>query len=80
MIPATIDSVTLENGQVKVKWTGVSGMAYRVSFADALGGPWLEIPETVSSGTNSFEFSDDGSLTGGLQSPRFYRVDQLPTP
>jgi subtilisin-like proprotein convertase family protein/subtilisin family serine protease len=80
VIPATIDSVTLENGQVKVKWTGVSGMAYRVSFADALVGPWLEIPETVSSGTNSFEFSDDGSLTGGLQSPRFYRVEQLPTP
>ena len=78
--PATIDSVTLENGQVKVRWTGVLGMAYRVSYADALTGPWVEIPETVSSGTESFEFSDDGTLTGGLHSPRFYRVEQLSTP
>ncbi len=78
--PAEIDSVSFEGGQIKVRWTGIAGLVYRVSYADSLAGPWNEIPENILSETESFEFSDDGSLTGGLVSPRFYRVDLLPTP
>jgi hypothetical protein len=77
---ASIDSVSFEDGQITVRWSGSSGLAYRVSYANSLVGPWVEIPEVIFSDTESFEFIDDGSLTGGLLSPRFYRVDLLSTP
>jgi len=78
--PANIDSVSFANGQITVRWSGMSGLAYRISFANSLLGPWSDIPQVIISETDSFEFVDDGSLTGGLLSPRFYRVNLLPMP
>ena len=78
--PANIDSVSFANGQITVRWSGMSGLAYRISFANSLLGPWNDIPQVITSETDSFEFVDDGSLTGGLLSPRFYRVNLLPMP
>jgi len=78
--PASIDSVQWVDGQVEVQWTGLPGRVYRVSYADSLLGPWQEIDQSVTSDTASFVFSDDGTQTGGLGSPRFYRVVLLPVP
>jgi len=39
---------------------------------------WNTFTNIVTSTNNSYSFIDDGSQTGGLKSPRFYRLFSLP--
>jgi subtilisin-like proprotein convertase family protein len=75
-----IDHVALDAGQVKLQWMAEPGSVCLISYADSLLGPWTNIPDKMTSSTGSYEFIDDGSMTGGLVSPRFYRVHLISSP
>ena len=39
---------------------------------------WHEIPGSVTSSNGTFLFLDNGTNSGGLLTPRFYRLRQVP--
>jgi hypothetical protein len=76
------------NGNPAIMWHSVGGRRYRVEYSNG-SGSGLEFREVVRSqaaetdpapeGSASFQtFVDDGTLTGGASSSRFYRVREVP--
>jgi hypothetical protein len=55
-------------------WSAEPGEEFGVEYSEGPAGPWTEIPQTFTSETGEFSFTDDGSGTGGLSSRRFYRL------
>jgi hypothetical protein len=55
-----VDSVTLENGQVVIRWTGTSVLQY----APSVLGPWDDVPNA----------SSPFPINPGLKPVEFYRL------
>jgi subtilisin-like proprotein convertase family protein len=76
--PGPVVTVTISVTGVLLEWDGPVNAQYQVQWAPALGAPWTTLPNIITSTTGHFSFVDDGSLTGGFDATRFYRVVQLP--
>ena len=63
---------------LNLKWSAPAGQNFKVQYSNVLPAVWQTIPTVISSGTGQFEFNDDGSLTGGPNAQRFYRLIQVP--
>ena len=77
LLPPTISSVQVTPGGVVLTWFGPVSATYHVQWTDALAPlplTWGTVPAPITSTNGIFTFTDDGSLTGGLNSPRFYRL------
>jgi hypothetical protein len=59
-----------------LKWFADPSEQFSVQYTDDLNGPWNAIPASVVSDTGEFSFTDDGTVTGGLPTHRFYRLLQ----
>lgn len=68
-------------GGVTLRWTAPANLTFQVQYATGIAAdgtvPWITIPGTVTSATTAYQFTDDGSLTGGLGGFKLYRVVQV---
>ncbi|HXG46014.1 MAG TPA: hypothetical protein VNO52_00185, partial [Methylomirabilota bacterium] len=56
-------------------WTAPTNLQFAVQWADAPDtNTWRFYPRRITSTNGLFQFTDDGSRTGGLGAQRFYRV------
>lgn len=66
-----------EPNQVRLSWQGPSGYEYEVHWSPTVQPPiWSPFPSVITSASGWFYFTDDGSVPGGPQQTRFYRVVQ----
>jgi subtilisin-like proprotein convertase family protein len=73
--PPTIGSIIHTNNTVELRWSGPTYASYRVQWTPTLIPPtWNTFTNVVTSATGQFIFVDDGTQTGGLNSPRYYRL------
>ncbi len=73
---AVSKSLSFGPGGASFSWSASSSATFAVLYAEDPAGPWIELPAIISSATGEFSFTDDGTLTGGLPSHRFYRIRQ----
>lgn len=79
-VPVTINftSLVFTGTSFVLTWTAPPFRLFQVQYTYLLPPTWNTIPGIVSSPTGTYTFTDDGTQTGGLNSPRFYRLIQLP--
>ena len=58
----------------KLAWSGPPGQHFTVEYSTAFPPVWQSVPGGVTSPTGDYSFTDDGTLTGGLSTNRFYRI------
>ena len=64
---------------VQLQWTARTNSQFQVQWSPSLAPPaWTTFPGIVVSPTGAFSFLDDGSLTSGLDTTRFYRLVVVP--
>ena len=61
-------------GGFTLEWVDGPGTEFAIEYANDPAGPWIGVPQTFTSQTGQFLFTDDGTLTGGLAPQRFYRL------
>jgi hypothetical protein len=76
---ALIRQIQIADSGVLLRWVADAGSCFQVQWTDRLeGGFWSTFADLVTSETGEFSYLDDGSQTGGLTQPRFYRLYRLP--
>jgi hypothetical protein len=81
LVPAlpSIDSIVELTNAFLLQWTSTTNTQFSVQWSGSLSPTtWHEIPGTITSSNGTFLFLDNGTNSGGLPSPRFYRLRQLP--
>jgi len=74
-----ITSITRSTNGVLLQWTAAANSRFNVQWTPALAPPaWNTFTNLVTSTNTFYSFLDDGSQSGGLGPPRFYRLLQLP--
>jgi len=77
--PVAISRIAVEANGVYLEWTASVRDQFQVQWTPSLSPPdWTPFAEVLTSVNGTFEFRDDGSQTGGLSSPRYYRLRRLP--
>jgi subtilisin family serine protease/subtilisin-like proprotein convertase family protein len=77
--PVLISSITLGTNGVLLQWLAPSNSQFQAQWTPALAPATWSAFTNVLTGTNSvFWFLDDGSQSGDLTGPRYYRLQQLP--
>jgi subtilisin-like proprotein convertase family protein len=61
---------------MSMSWSAAPGSEFKVLYTSDPAGPWTEVPKTFTAENGQFSFIDDGSLTGGLPTQRFYKIEQ----
>jgi hypothetical protein len=79
LLPVKITSISKGPGGVLLQWTGPISSRFQVQWSSTISPAiWNTFTGVVTSPNGQFSFLDDGSQTGGLGGPRFYRLVQLP--
>lgn len=73
-----ISNITYSPTGVVLNWTGPTTARYQVQWSSTLPPVWNTFTGTVTSTTGNFTYTDDGSQSGGLTGPRYYRLILLP--
>ena len=73
----SIGSVTVTNNTVQLQWVAPTYEIFQVQWSSNLFF-WNAFTNVISSLNGTFNFTDDGSQTGGLGPYRFYRLLLLP--
>ncbi len=77
--PITLNpSVTVTPVSVTLSWTADPGLSFQVEYSSSVIGPWTAVTKVITSSSGSYNFTDDGSQTGGVGVVRFYRVVLIP--
>jgi hypothetical protein len=77
--PVNITSITSDTSGVLLHWLAPSNSQFQVEWTLSLAPPaWTDFSNILSSTNDVFSFLDDGSQSGGLGGPRYYRLRQLP--
>jgi hypothetical protein len=77
--PVRIGSIQVATNGVSLRWAGPTNGQFIVQWTPSLTSPlWSAFTNTVTSTTGDFSFLDDGSETGDLAGPRYYRLQQAP--
>lgn len=75
----SIDGITFATNGVLLHWLAPTNSQFRVQWTPSLAPPaWDTFTDIVTSTNGAFEFLDDGSQTGGFDSPRCYRLERVP--
>jgi len=64
--------------QVSFAWTAPANFSYQVDYATHLPGGWTTLPMVINSSSHQFNFTDDGSNSGGLVTNKYYRLRSYP--
>jgi hypothetical protein len=76
-----ITSIAKTGSGVQLNWAGDPNAKYNIEWSPTLNPPaWSTIPGTVTTtnGAGLFQYTDDGSQTGGSNGTKFYRLNQVP--
>ena len=79
LVPAlpAITSIVRTSKGFLLQWLGTTNSQFSVQWTPSLAPAlWHALPGTVTSSNGTFVFLDSGSASGGLASPRFYRLLQ----
>jgi hypothetical protein len=77
--PIVINNITVTPGGVVLTWNAPASARFNVQWTPTLvPAVWTSFTNTITSLTGVFQFTDDGTQTGGLGGPRYYRLLQLP--
>jgi len=64
---------------VLLEWSTSASNHFQVQWAASLDPPvWNTFTNILTPTNGSASFCDDGSQCGGLDGPRYYRLEQLP--
>ncbi|NOS70104.1 MAG: S8 family serine peptidase [Verrucomicrobia bacterium] len=77
--PIVINNITVTPGAVVLRWTAPASASFNVQWTPTLvPTAWTSFTNIITSPTGLFQFTDDGTQTGGLGGTRYYRLLQLP--
>ena len=77
--PFLITNVALGANGVLLEWAAPTSAQFQVQWTPSLApSAWTSFTNVVTSTTGAFSFLDDGSQSGGLAAPRYYRLQQWP--
>ena len=79
-VPAIrISGITRDTNGVRLRWRAPSNSQFQVQWTASLAPPaWNTFPNLIASTNGACSFLDDGSQSGGLDGPRYYRLQQSP--
>ena len=72
------DSITVTATEIVLRWSAPAGMRFTVQYSTQIPPQWVPFPGTVTSTTGSYEFTDDGSFSGGTTGFPIYQVLAAP--
>ncbi|MCX7721713.1 MAG: hypothetical protein N2379_01455, partial [Verrucomicrobiae bacterium] len=73
--PVVIERITRTAQGIELYWRAQPGSRFQVEWTGNLSvAGWNRFTNVVTSTSGSFQFTDDGSQTGGLGHARFYRL------
>jgi hypothetical protein len=77
--PVSINKIERSTNGVHLHWVSFVSSRFQVEWSPFLNpSSWNAFTNIIAPANGSFDFIDDGSQSGGLQEPRFYRLRQLP--
>jgi subtilisin family serine protease/subtilisin-like proprotein convertase family protein len=77
--PVSITSITVDTNGVRLQWLAPTNSQFQAQWTPSLTPPtWASFTNTLTSTDGAFSFFDDGSQSGGLTGPRYYRLKQFP--
>jgi subtilisin-like proprotein convertase family protein len=77
--PLRITSITLGASGVLLQCIAPINTQYQAQWTPSLApSAWTSFTNLLTSTNGAFSFLDDGSQSGGLAAPRYYRLQQLP--
>jgi subtilisin-like proprotein convertase family protein len=77
--PVRITSITSNTNGVLLQWLGPTNSQFQAQWTLSLAPPaWTNFTNILTFTNGVFSFLDDGSQSGGLAGPRYYRFKQLP--
>jgi hypothetical protein len=77
--PLRVTSITLGASGVLLQCIAPIDTQYQAQWTPSLAPPsWTAFTNLLTSTNGAFSFLDDGSQSGGLAAPRYYRLQQLP--
>jgi subtilisin-like proprotein convertase family protein len=79
IVPVRITSIGVSTNGVLLAWTTPASNQCQVQWTASLVPPaWNTLTNMITQTNGAASFLDDGSQTGGLGGPRYYRLVQLP--
>jgi hypothetical protein len=69
--PAT---VVMTKSSVTFSWTAPTAESFQVDYSSNLLAGWTTITNVITSTNGTFNFTDDGTYSGGLGNTKFYRL------
>jgi subtilisin family serine protease/subtilisin-like proprotein convertase family protein len=77
--PVQISSISMSTNGVFLAWSTPTSNRFRVQWTASLEPPtWSTFTNVLMPSNGAAAFLDDGSESGGLDGPRYYRLQQLP--
>jgi len=77
--PTMLTGLSFGTNVFSWQWTADPSLRFGVEWTEVFVPPyWQPFPAAVTSTNGTFLFIDDGSLTGGFDPARFYRIQVLP--
>jgi hypothetical protein len=77
--PVRITSIFSDTNGVLLQWLAPTNSRFQAQWTPSLAPPaWTNFSNTLTSTNGAFSFLDDGSQSGDLVGPRYYRLKQLP--
>jgi hypothetical protein len=77
-VPPQIADIEVAGTGVLLRWTGLANARYQVFYSDTVPMVWRPAGLPTTSTTTAFQFTDDGTQTGGFSAFRIYRIEMLP--
>ena len=75
--PFSIASITLDTNGVLLQWAAPTTCPFQAQWTPSLTPPaWTSFTNILTSTDGTFSFLDDGTQSGGLAGPRYYRLKQ----
>jgi hypothetical protein len=77
--PVAITSITVAPGGVTLGWVAATNSRWQVQWTpELMPASWLAFTNVITSTNGQFNFTDDGSQSGGLGPTRYYRLLSVP--
>ena len=75
----TVSNAASSSTRMELQWTAPLNQRFAIEWTQSLFPPyWQPYPAYVTSTNTTYTFIDDGSLTGGLGTNRYYRIFLVP--
>jgi subtilisin family serine protease/subtilisin-like proprotein convertase family protein len=77
--PFSVNEIKRSTNGTHLRWFGFATARFQVEWSSTLSpASWHSFTNIIAPTNGSFDFVDDGSQSGDFDTPRFYRLRQLP--